>query len=391
MTTTPSDQVKELALQLFDAMRSAETAKRKTFGELAASWLKRLKRIPDTGNEQRHVRHLEALHDMREGELTKAAIEEQLQRLEVGFVDANGTRVKLGPASLNKVRGTGRLVIADAQANGDWKGFNPFDHVKRRRVRQRTYPRLTLEELELAMSHLREDRRRMARVSLYTGARPGELLALQKSDVDLRRGWMSIHRSHGRDETKTGVPRLIPIPAAVIDDVREAMKASPSDLVFPSATGDRQRRDTKLARILQHGLRLAGICSSWRYACRRQRGCEGFKDELETRRPGRRCPKCDAVLHEIGVPRRVTWYDLRHAASTLHREAGAEALAVKVVLGHAKRDVNDAVYTHLSDAMLVREMNKLAPPQTACTSLRRRRRGAGLVATQVSGPAARAR
>lgn len=344
------EDVRQLALRLFGAMRDVEQEARKAFGELAGEWLKRLRRVGGSANERRHLAHLAALHRLREGELTAALIDAELIKLERAG--------ELGPASLNKLRSTGKLVIDDAQANGLWKGFNPFDHVKRRRVPKKSYTRLTLEELECAFEKLRPDRRRMARVSLFTGVRPGELLGLKKCDVDLVRGWLNVHRSHERDETKTGTPRMVPIPNAVIEDLRIAMQLSHTELVFPRDDGTRQRRDTKLARILRHGLRLAGICSSWRYACRK-RGC-GFKDELDHREVGRRCPTCSWTLHEIGVPKHFTYYDLRHAASTLHREAGGDALAVKISLGHARRDVNDDVYTHLSDEKLKAEMNRLS-------------------------------
>lgn len=344
--------VRHLALQLFGAMRDVEQEARKAFGELATDWLKRLRRVGGSANERRHLAHLAAVQHLREGELTAAIIETELLRLDVAG--------ELGPASLNKLRSTGKLVIDDAQANGLWKGFNPFDHVRRRRVPRKPYTRLTLAELERAFDKLRPDRRRMARVSLYCGVRPGELLGLKKCDVDLVRGWLNVHRSHERDETKTGVPRQVPIPVAVVEDLRLAMQLSHTQLVFPRDDGSRQRRDTKLARILRHGLRLAGICSSWRYACRK-RGC-GYKDELDVRYVGRRCPTCSWTLHEVGVPKHFTYYDLRHAASTLHREAGADALAVKISLGHARRDVNDDVYTHLSDEKLRAEMGKLHAP-----------------------------
>lgn len=346
------EDVRQIALQLFGAMREHEQGARKAFGELAKEWLVRLRRVGGPDNERRHLAHLATLDELREGELTVSAIDAVLLELE----DAGA----LGPASLNKLRSTGKLVIDYAQANGQWRGFNPFAKVKRRKVPRKQYTPLTLDELERAMACLKPHRRRMARVSLYTGERPGELLALWKSDVDLVGRMINVHRSHARDTTKTGEPRRIAIPAAVLEDLREAIRVSPSHLVFPGQDGEQQRRDTKLSRMLQHGLRLAGICSSWRYACRR-RGC-GFKDELAERNPHRRCPTCFWTLHCIGVPKHFTYYDLRHAMATLARERGADPLCIKVQLGHVARgDPTDDVYTHVTDEKLRAELDKLCP------------------------------
>jgi integrase len=349
--------VRQLALALVDAMGERRET-RPTFGQLADDWLKRLARVcPE--NERRHVRHMEPLLEMREGELTKAAIEHCFVKLDK---ERGG---HLGPATLNKLRSTGQLIIDDAAANGQWGAANPFRAVGRRRVPKKPWPRVTADELARALAELRPDRQRECIWQIHAGTRPGEMKALRKSDVDLDRGFVTVQRSNARDETKTGKSRVIPIPAGARAALVAAMMASTSALVFPGADGQMQRFDVKLSRTLRTAFKRAGIVTGYRFKCRRK-GC-GFFDEQPVDDPERCCPKCNFKLWSDGVPKNFTFYGLRHAAATLHREQGADALAVKMALGHATRDASDDVYTHFSDETYRRELAKLVIKPAART------------------------
>lgn len=343
---------RQLALDLAELLKGSEGEKR-SFGTLAEDWLKRLVRVRPK-NERLHVRHMEALFLLKEGELTRATIEACFVRLDV----ANGG--PLGPATLNKLRSTGKLIIDDARAIALWRGPNPFTSVKPRRVPRKPWPRLTREELVRAFEVMRPDRRREAVVALLTGMRPGEMKALQKQDVDLERGMISVHRSLGRNQTKTGMPREVPIPRAARAAVEEAIRISKSELVFPKPDGTRQRDDTKLSRVLRTAFKKAGVVLGYRLTCRRK---DCAHEEQHAAPLEIVCPKCGMRLWAEPIPKPFTWYSLRHAAATLHREAGADALAVKMALGHVARDVTDDVYTHISDDRYRAELNRLALPE----------------------------
>ena len=150
----------------------------------------------------------------------------------------------------------------------------------------------------------------------------------------------------------------MPIPEGLWPTLEEALADAPKDchLVFPRTNGRRQREDAKLSRALQTALGRAGLVTGYEFVCRRQ-GC-GYREESQTNEP-RDCPKCDFTLWEIPLPIPVRFYDLRHSAATLHREAGADPLAIQLVLGHAPENLTDSVYTHLSMDYLRREINKL--------------------------------
>jgi integrase len=347
---------RQLVLDLAELLVPPERPRR-TFGEVAADWLARVVRV-DRRNEERHLWHMWPLWHLRQpGE------EERDDDLTKGRIDAcfnaldrrNGGH--LAAPTLNKLRSTGKLAVDDAIANRHWSGPNPFDHVEPRRVARKPYPRITTEELARALTQMRPDRMRECIWQIHSGMRPGETRALRKSDVDLARGFVIVQRSNYRDETKTGKPREIPIPAGARDALVEAMRLSPSDLVFPRKDGTQQLPTTNMSYRLRTAFKKAGIVTGYQYMCRRPSCLHREIREVYARLCP--CPKCGFALWCEPIPKRFTWYGLRHAANNLHREEGADAFAVKAALGHAPRDVNDDRYTHLSDARFVAEMSKL--------------------------------
>lgn len=344
----------QLRLELAGA-RSVKAGK--TFGQLSADWLRRIaKRRVVPENERRHVRHLKALDKLREGELTKAAIEDVLG-------DLLKPRGPLGPATINKLRSTGSLIIRDAQGNGLWGGLNPFELTDRMKQPKLIHATLARHEVPLVLEQLRPDRRRLCKTVLLVGLRPGEALGLLKEDVDLTGKMLKVRRSHGRKQTKTGKEREFPIPDELVEDLRAAMEASSSEHVFPKADGTRQRADTKLAIVLRTAIKAAGIITGYRYLCRKYRSdhsCDFdgriFKKTLEDVP----CPKCGRKMFASGVPKHLRFYDLRHSSATLHRKAKCDPLVVREMMGHGSKNQTDDNYTHLDSEYQRAELNKLS-------------------------------
>lgn len=322
----------------------------KTFGELCQSWLNvGCKRRLDVRNEARHVELLRGLWTLHEGDLTPKKVRAALAAL----LKPTGT---LGPASANMVRSKGMLIIREAQLDEAWGGSNPFDLVPTFKVPRPQHVLVTLAHARLFLPHLRRDRWRESVFNLALGPRPGEWKALLKTDVHLGEGWLVFRRSNHRDRTKTGVPRTVPIPSILLPVLREAMKASRSELVFPDPQGRRQRAGAAISKVLRTAYKAAGIITHWEAICRR-RGC-GYEKTLTEREEGR-CPRCDFKLWLRGVPPRVRLYDLRHAAATLHAEAGCSPTVIRMVLGHSGEGMTEKVYTHLSLEFQKSELDKL--------------------------------
>lgn len=348
------DEIKQLVVQLRGLISEEHAASQKTFGELAEEWSKRVsKRRVDPGGVKRSVKHLGALAHLKESTLKKSAIDEAFTAL----LQANGG--PLAPQSINPLRAVGRRIIRDAQANGEWIGPNPFDGIERLPEAEPVHGNLLIDEARRLLAFLlkrRMDRYRLVKVMLVAGMRPGEAFALQKVDVDLIHNVLTIRRSNGRNQTKTGKERTFPIPDSIVGDLRSAMAASPNDLVFPGTNGKRQTKDSRLAKYLRAAMGRAGIVTGFRHICRRS-GC-GFREERldGTQAP---CPRCAFKLWVSPIPKHLRFYDLRHTAATLHGEAGCHPKVVQKVLGHAATNTTEQHYYHFNDAFIRAELSKL--------------------------------
>lgn len=338
--------------EVLDQLRSVlgdlpRRAPRKTFGELASQWLATLRRV-DPENERRHVDHLRPLWWLTEDDLLPVVIEAHLLKLcESGL---------LGPPTANKLRSTGKLIIESAQKGREWGALNPFTLASRLPEKERKYMTLNPSELWQTEPHFREDRRRMFRIALYLGPRPGELIALRAEDVDLSGATIRVHRSGARDSTKTGRERIIPILGAIAGDLLEAVRQSGGGLLFPGPSGGLQDQN-KLTRCLRTAMGRAGLAETYVYRCRRK-GC-GFSTEYANHATDLECRNCDMILWPVPQVKKVRWYDLRHTCATLHRMAGADPLAIKMLLGHSINDITEGVYTHLGPDFLRAELSKL--------------------------------
>lgn len=133
-------------------------------------------------------------------------------------------------------------------------------------------------------------------ILLYTGMRVSEMLHLQKSDVNLRQGYIRITKS----KTVSGI-RTIPIHHRILPLISKRMKFLGSNLIT-----DSEGKPYNYSRY----------CILWR-----------------------------EVMHSINANGHTT-HDCRHTVATLLDNAGANETAKRRILGHAGGDVTERVYTH---------------------------------------------
>ena len=133
-------------------------------------------------------------------------------------------------------------------------------------------------------------------ILLYTGIRVGELLQLQKSNINQRQQLIRITRS----KTAAGI-RTIPIHHRIQPLIAARMQSSGAYLI-----ADKDGRPYSYSRY----------CDLWR--------------------------KIMTSIHADGH----TTHDCRHTVATLLDNAGANETAKRRILGHAGGDVTERVYTH---------------------------------------------
>lgn len=160
----------------------------------------------------------------------------------------------------------------------------------------RTHHPFSRQKINLLWVHCDEPGVDTVLILLYTGMRVGEMLALQKTDVNIRQGYIRITKS----KTASGI-RTIPIHHRIFPLIVRRMKSSGSSLI---ADSEGKQYD------------YSCYCIIWR-----------------------------EVMHSINADGHTT-HDCRHTVATLMDNAGANETAKRRILGHAGGDVTERVYTH---------------------------------------------
>jgi integrase len=204
-------------------------------------------------------------------------------------------------ACLNHAYNTGK-----AQSDEAWRRVRPFRGVDMPRTRF-----LSVEEAKRLLNVMPEDFRQLARGSLYTGLRHGELIALLVSDVT--EGQVRVRLS------KSGKPRSVPLNDEGGDffDRMTAGKRG-DELVFTRADG-----------------------SLWY----RMQASRYMKDA------------CAAAKIEPPAP----FHDLRHSYASLLINRGTDAEIIKELLGHADLRMTLRTYAHLLNRTVAKAVKRKLP------------------------------
>lgn len=223
----------------------------------------------------------------------------------------------LGEKSVKNIRATLRRILVSAVEWGYLAAVPPLPRVK---VPEPRWDFLTAEEAAKLIGGTRsEDERATLVFALHTGARAGEQLAIEWSDVDWTNRLVVLRRSLTRGEvgpTKSGRERRVPMTATLERELRQVRHLR-GPLVFC-------RSDGSPLRIGQLHERLWG-------ACRR------------------------AGLREI------RWHDLRHSFASQLAMAGVPLRQVQEWLGHSTVTMTMR-YAHLAPGGGASLIRALEPP-----------------------------
>jgi integrase len=195
---------------------------------------------------------------------------------------------RLSPQTLNHLRRFILTAFNHAKRAGRFVGLNPAAEVARRQVAKRLPDFLHAEEVPRVLTALSDRWRPLFATAIFTGMRLGELLGLRKSDVDLSAGLINITRSHAQGTTKGKRAEAIPIARELVPYLQQALKRSPSELVFPNEQGGMMRPDVALEGVLRRALGRAGIVQGYTHVCRKK-AC-GYSEQAPDAGQ-RRCPE----------------------------------------------------------------------------------------------------
>jgi len=161
----------------------------------------------------------------------------------------------------------------------------------------------TEEEISQLWKHADDRFIRGMLVLIYTGMRPAEMLGINPEDVHLEEGFMV-----GGVKTKAGRDRRIPIADKIMPLVRD---------------------------FLAEGRAKAFALGSY----------ENFRLQFTSR------------AKKLGMSHLL--HDGRHTCATLLAKAKVDPLITKIILGHARTDITERVYTHVDVTQLREAVNRL--------------------------------
>ncbi|MGI6545514.1 MAG: tyrosine-type recombinase/integrase [Fastidiosipilaceae bacterium] len=151
-------------------------------------------------------------------------------------------------------------------------------------------------------------------MGIYTGLRPTELAQIRVADIDLTRSTIFTSGS----KTSAGKDRLIGLHRFLRTLLKPILTNNTDEYLFS----------------------YGAVCARLAYN-RMHREFRTFHMELE-------------FAH--------TPHDLRHTFSSIAYMSGMDELAIKLTLGHYVKDLTQRVYTHIDQAFLISEINRLPMP-----------------------------
>lgn len=197
---------------------------------------------------------------------------------------------------------------------------NPMQYVDAPKKKKRVQASPSKDDLLKLLSQLepRKGGFHLAIVILiFTGIRRGECAGLLWSDV--RDGGISVTKQYGKNSTKTGNDRFVPLPRSVY------------------AMLDDMRGDDNEQVISRAGLKISSnYVSTWWQANRDKFGMNGVR------------------LH-----------DLRHAYLTLLQESGVPVSVAQALAGHSTSKMTLDVYTHPHENVIRKAVNETFDEQFA--------------------------
>ena len=155
------------------------------------------------------------------------------------------------------------------------------------------------------------------RIIALTGARRSEILGLERREVDLRRGVISIPANKHKTGKKSGSPRIIGLPSLAQAILSRQPAADPDALVFPPMRKDAKGRKYPVSRKGHEGR----ICvnNNWK-----------------------------TVREEAQLPEDIGLHGLRHSLATHMAMQGAQASEIMAALGHKKLATSQK-YVHFAE------------------------------------------
>ncbi len=284
--------------------------KRHTLAEAIARY--RVEYLPSLAQSRDRARQLtwweNRLGAFTLADITPRVINEQLQALAAEPTPKGTTKA---PATIQHYRVAIAHLLNVAAKDWEWLAESPAPKIKRIKVENERDRFLSDNELKRLLEAVapHEDLSLFVYLALSTGARAGELLGLEWSQVDIKRRTITLRAG----ETKNKDARVLPIVEPALSMLRQRVRRLDSPLVFPGH---------------RHPSRPINLRKPWEQALARA-GIENFK------------------IH-----------DMRHSAASWLAQQGVSMVAIAALLGHRTLQMTKR-YSHLANEHLQEVATKL--------------------------------
>ena len=229
-----------------------------------------------------------------------------LEKIKKSMADAG-----LSPRTAEYALATIRQVFNYAKRNGLFKGDNPVSSVKIPRADNKRLRFLTHTEARELLTLVKARNKTlfgMVLLSLHSGLRAGEILALKWADVDLERKTLTLK------DTKSGRTRMAFLTVDGLSMLTERDRKGPEDFVFQGKGGKMLAEISRIFNEVVDNL--------------------GFNEGITDRR------------------QKVVFHTLRHTYASWLVEHGVDLYTVKELMGHCTIGVTER-YAHIANGTLI--------------------------------------
>lgn len=303
-----------------------------TLNEWMNEWLEHY--LMPTVKERTYLRYASAIehHIIPSlGGLPLNEITSQLIQHHISELLTSGNQVTqkgLSASSINTIISVLQNSFGQACSLG-YMSSNPAVNIKRPRLVEKEVTCFTVDEqkkLERAVLEKKGQRIGIL-LCLYSGLRIGELLALEWSDLDFKKGFLSVNKTcyYGKTEnstyerityspkTKSSI-RIIPLPKVLLTELKELKKNARTQYIVES------KGKPVAIRVYQKSF--------------------------------------ESLVNKLGIPHK-SFHALRHTFATRALECGMDVKTLSEILGHKNPTVTLNRYVHSLMEHKVAMMNRL--------------------------------
>lgn len=233
--------------------------------------------------------------------------------------------------------------------------YNPAQNVKLPKAASKTAREPILDEQIKWIEETEHAAQTAAMIMLYAGLRRGEVVALTWSDIDFKKGVISVNKSveyQGNTpvlkdgaKTKAGV-RNVAIPDVLIAYLKKQPKTGmlviSSDRIMTSGAWRRMWESYMTTLDVKYGKRNFD----------KERKCR--KDLPPDAPVNKHDPHKGPIVIKTFTP-----HQLRHTYATMLYDAGVDALTAQYLLGHSDLATTMSIYTHLSETRKTKSITAL--------------------------------